>query len=67
MRVDSQQFSSSVEHTIGGSFTLEGQLGFKGKFFAGVVSAELMVQGTGKLVQSMAKTETHKEGVRAKG
>ena len=61
MRSESQSFANVAEHTIGGSFSMITAGGGEGKFQAGV-EVELKAQVTGKLSQTMAKTERHSQG-----
>jgi hypothetical protein len=61
MRSESQSFANVAEHTIGGNFSYNAAGGGEGKFQAGV-EVELTAQATGRLTQTMAKTESHSRG-----
>ncbi|GAP94317.1 LamG-like jellyroll fold domain-containing protein [Leptolyngbya sp. NIES-2104] len=63
LRTESQQFASTVEHTIGGSFTLEGAIGGTGGFKVLGVGGELTAQATFNLTQTMTKTESRSRGM----
>jgi hypothetical protein len=62
LRTEAQSFANTVEHTIGGSFGMNAGLGFEGKFGAGGFNAELTVQATVNLTQTMSKTEARSKG-----
>ena len=63
LRTESQQFAGTVEHTIGGSFTLEGAIGGTGGFKVLGVGGELTAQATFNLTQTMTKTESRSRGM----
>jgi hypothetical protein len=63
LRTETQQFASTIEHTIGGSFTLEGAIGGTGGFKVMGAGAELTAQATFHLTQTMTKTESRSRGV----
>ena len=62
-RAEMQSFASTVEHTIGGSFTLNAGLGFEGKFAGGGAGVELTAQATINLTQTMNKTQAKSTGL----
>jgi hypothetical protein len=62
-RSEMQSFASTVEHTIGGSFTLNAGLGFEGKFAGAGVGVELTAQATINLTQTMNKTQAKSTGL----
>jgi hypothetical protein len=57
LRSEAQSFANTVEHSIGGSFTLNAGLGLKAEFEAGI-SVELTALATVNMTQTMSKTET---------
>ncbi|WP_027249041.1 LamG domain-containing protein [Planktothrix agardhii] len=61
LRTEAQSFANTVEHTIGGSFSLNAGLGVEGKF-AAAAAVELTVQATVNLTQTMSKTEARSKG-----
>ena len=61
LRTEAQSFANTVEHTIGGSFSLNAGLGVEGKFAAGA-AVELTAQATVNLTQTMNKTEARSKG-----
>lgn len=63
LRTETQQFASTIEHTIGGSFNLEGAIGGTGGFKVMGAGAELTAQATFHLTQTMTKTESRSRGV----
>lgn len=63
LRTESQQFASTVEHTIGGSFTLEGAIGGTGGFKLGGSGGELTAQAAFQMTQTMTKTESLSRGM----
>jgi len=63
LRSEMQSFASTVEHTIGGSFTLNAGLGFEGKFAGAGVGVELTAQATINLTQTMNKTQAKSTGL----
>ncbi|AHJ31470.1 LamG domain-containing protein [Nodularia spumigena CS-584] len=61
LRTEQQSFANTVEHTIGGSFTMNAALGAEAKFGA-IATAELTAQATVNLTQTMNKTEARSKG-----
>lgn len=61
LRVEEQSFASTVEHSIGGSFSLNAGLGFEGEFGA-KVTVGLSALATVNLTQTLSKTETRSQG-----
>jgi hypothetical protein len=61
LRTEAQNFANTVEHTIGGSFTMNAGLGFEGEFTA-IASVALTSQATVNLTQTMSKTENRSKG-----
>ncbi len=61
LRTEAQSFANTVEHTIGGSFSLNAGLGGEGKF-AAAAAVELTAQATVNLTQTMNKTEARSKG-----
>lgn len=70
LRTEAQSFASTVEHTVGGSSTLDAGYGFQGDISAqlpgyasGIMgSAELTALATMNLTQTMSKTENRSKG-----
>lgn len=62
LRTEAQSFASTVEHSIGGSFTLNAGLGYEGKFGGGGVAVELTAQATVNLTQTLNKTQSRSQG-----
>ena len=62
LRTEAQSFANTVEHTIGGSFSMNAGLGFEGKFGGGGFGVELTAQATVNLTQTMSKTEARSKG-----
>ena len=62
LRTEAQSFANTVEHTIGGSFSMNAGLGFEGKFAGGGIGVELTAQATINLTQTMSKTESRSKG-----
>ncbi len=60
---EEQQFASTVEHSIGGSFDLGFAIGGEGEFNAASLSATLSAQATVNLTQTMSKTERGSKGL----
>jgi Concanavalin A-like lectin/glucanases superfamily len=62
-RAESQQFASTVEHTMGSSFSFNAALG--GTALAAIfgIGFELTAQGTTHLTQTMTKTESRSKGL----
>jgi hypothetical protein len=63
LRSEAQSFANTVEHTIGGSFSMNAGLGFEGKFMAGGLGVELTAQATVNMTQTMNKTESRSKGL----
>lgn len=61
LRTEAQSFANTVEHTIGGSFTMAAGLGAENEFQMGF-DVELTSQATVNLTQTMSKTETRSKG-----
>ncbi|HEY9830299.1 MAG TPA: LamG domain-containing protein, partial [Stenomitos sp.] len=61
LRTEAQSFANTVEHTIGGSFTMAAGLGAENEFQMGF-DVELTSQATVNLTQTMNKTETRSKG-----
>jgi hypothetical protein len=61
LRTESQSFANTVEHTIGGSFSMNAGLGGGFEYQGGLV-VELTAQATVNLTQTMSKTETRSKG-----
>ncbi|MEG4584578.1 LamG domain-containing protein [Microcoleus sp. MOSTC5] len=61
LRTEAQSFANTVEHTIGGSFTMDAGYGAEGKFVAGA-AVELTALATVNLTQTMSKTENRSKG-----
>jgi hypothetical protein len=59
LRTESQSFANTVEHTVGGSFSMEGVLGFESDFDILGANFELTAQATVHCTQTMTKTEQH--------
>lgn len=62
LRTESESFANTVEHSIGGSFSLNAGLGAEAEFEAGI-SVELTAQATVNMTQTMTKTETRSKGL----
>jgi hypothetical protein len=62
LRAESQQFATTIEHTIGGAFTFEGALGGQGGIKVFGAGLELSGLATVKLTQTMNKTEVASRG-----
>lgn len=65
LRTEQQSFANTVEHVIGGSFSLDASLGGEAKFGA-IATAELTAQATVNLTQTMNKTESRSKGFELK-
>lgn len=63
LRAEAQSFASTAEHTIGGSFTLDAGLGFRGEFDIGPAATELTALATVNMTQTMTKTEVRSKGI----
>lgn len=62
LRTEAQSFASTVEHTIGGSFSLDLGFGYEGKFAVSSIAVELTAQATVSLTQTMSKTQSRSKG-----
>jgi|JI9StandDraft_2_1071091.scaffolds.fasta_scaffold00668_6 Concanavalin A-like lectin/glucanases superfamily len=62
LRTEAQSFANTVEHTIGGSFSMNAGLGGLGEFVMGA-DIELTAQATVNMTQTMSKTETRSKGL----
>ncbi|WP_027255057.1 LamG domain-containing protein [Planktothrix agardhii] len=62
LRTEAQSFANTVEHTIGGSFSMNAGLGLQSEFSAFGVDVELTAQATVNLTQTMSKTELRSKG-----
>lgn len=60
---EEQQFASTVEHSIGGSFDLGFAIGGEGEFAVGGVDMALSAQAKVNLTQTMSKTERSSKGL----
>ncbi|CAD5960121.1 Integrin alpha-9 [Planktothrix tepida] len=61
LRTEQQSFANTVEHTIGGSYTMNAKLGVDSSFKVGA-DVELTAQATVNLTQTMNKTEARSKG-----
>ncbi|MBW4569795.1 MAG: LamG domain-containing protein [Tolypothrix carrinoi HA7290-LM1] len=61
LRTEAQSFANTVEHTIGGSFSMGAGLGVSSSFSVGA-EVELTAQATVNLTQTMSKTEARSKG-----
>lgn len=66
LHTESQNFASTVEHTIGGSFSLNAALGYEGKFNWTPFCFEITAQATVGLTQTMSKTQSVGKGFELK-
>lgn len=62
MRIETQSFANTIEHTIGGSFSISGALGIDLRVFVVIGSGELQAQGNFSLTQTMSKTLSSNTG-----
>ncbi|VXD25903.1 LamG-like jellyroll fold domain-containing protein [Planktothrix paucivesiculata] len=62
LRTEAQSFANTVEHTIGGSFSMDAGLGLGSEFSVFGVDVELTAQATVNLTQTMSKTESRSKG-----
>jgi len=60
---EEQQFASTVEHTVGGSFDMSIALGGQGKFAIAKVLVESNGYATTNMTQTMSKTEASSKGM----
>jgi hypothetical protein len=63
MRTEAQSFASTVEHMIGGSFTMSAGLGMDFAANVSGVAVELTALATTNLTQTMSKTEARSTGI----
>ncbi|NEO85305.1 MAG: LamG domain-containing protein [Spirulina sp. SIO3F2] len=63
VRTEAQSFANTVEHSIGGSFTLDAGLGFEGSINAGGFTGELTALATINLTQTLNKTDSRSQGI----
>ena len=63
VRTEAQSFASTVQHTIGGSFTLDAGLGGEGHFGVFGAKVELTALAKVNLTQTMNKTESRSKGI----
>ena len=61
LRTEAQSFANTVEHTIGGSFTMNAGLGGAFEYLGGA-AIELTAQATVNMTQTMSKTESRSKG-----
>lgn len=61
MRAETQEFASTIQHTIGGTFNLEASLGVVFQYYGGA-AVELSAAATFHLKQTMTKSETRSRG-----
>ena len=62
LRAESQEFSNTVEHTIGGSVSMDAALGGKAEGEIGFFAFELSAMATVSLTQTLTKTSTNSKG-----
>ncbi len=62
LRSEAQSFASTIEHSIGGSFSLNAGLGAEGNFNALGAAVELTAQATVNLTQTLNKTQSRSQG-----
>ena len=62
LRTEAQSFANTVEHTIGGSFSMNAGLGGEANVGAASAMFELTAQATINLTQTMSKTEARSKG-----
>ncbi|CAD0226774.1 conserved hypothetical protein [Planktothrix agardhii] len=62
LRTESQSFANTVEHTIGGSFSMNAGLGVESAFSLFGADVELTAQATVNLTQTMSKKELRSKG-----
>ncbi|MEA5564202.1 LamG domain-containing protein [Anabaena sp. UHCC 0399] len=66
LRVEEQSFANTAEHTIGGSFTLSGGLGYEGDISIFKASGGLTALATTNMTQTMTKTQASSKGMELK-
>lgn len=62
LRAEEQSFANTVEHTIGGSFSIEGSAGLLADVSVGSLNFALTPLFQGSMTQSMSKTESRSRG-----
>lgn len=62
LRTETQEFSNAVEHTIGGSVSMDAALGGKAEGEIGFFAFELSALATVSLTQTLTKTSTNSKG-----
>ncbi|XWK86463.1 MAG: LamG-like jellyroll fold domain-containing protein [Phormidium sp.] len=62
LRTEAQSFANTVEHTIGGSFSLNAGLGGAFEYLGGA-AIEITAQVTVNMTQTMSKTESRSKGL----
>lgn len=63
LRTEQQSFASTAEHMIGGSFSVDGALGYEGQFNVMGVKAELTAMANMSFTQTMNKTRSTSKGI----
>lgn len=63
LHADQQSFANTVEHTIGGSFSLDASIGFQSDVTMFGAAADLTALMNFNLTQSISKTERHSTAV----
>lgn len=63
LRTETQSFASTAEHTIGGSFSVEGGVGYEGAFGFSGAKAELTAMVNGSLTQTLTKSQSTTTGI----
>lgn len=63
MHTESQSFANTSSHTIGGTFSMEGRLGYKGDIAGEGVKVALEASAGFKLTQTLTKTESITHGL----
>jgi len=63
LRMEEQSFANTTEHTVGGSFTLSGGMGYEGDITAFKPAVALTAMVTANLTQTMTKTQASSKGM----
>jgi|GEM_PF-458229 len=63
LHAESQSFANTIEHTIGGSFTLDARLGGEGRLGVFGAKVELTALATANLTQTANKTQSRTKGM----
>lgn len=63
LHADQQSFANTIEHTIGGSFSLDASFGFQSDVSAFGAAVDLTALSNFSLTQSISKTESHTTAV----